>query len=66
MRIDDSGFRKRAFNHSLMTRKLILSTRGSKIMHNTKGTPPCTFRQLWDNVYDEQKIVGWLLVKEPK
>ena len=28
--IADSGLRKRAFNHSLMTRKLILSTRGCK------------------------------------
>ena len=30
MRIDDSGFRKRAFYHFLMTRQLILSTRGLK------------------------------------
>ena len=30
MRIDDSGFRKRTVNNSLMTRQLILSTRGSK------------------------------------
>ena len=50
MRIDDSGFRKRAFNHSLMTRQWILSTGGSEKMHNAKGTPPFTFRQLWDNV----------------
>ena len=33
-----------------MTRQLILSTRGSKKMFNAMGTPPCTFRQLWDNV----------------
>ena len=44
-RIDASGFRKRAINHSLMTKMLILSTRGSQKMHNTMGTPPCTFRQ---------------------
>ena len=51
MRIDDSGFRKRGFNNSLMTRQLILSTRGSQKLHNTIGTPPFTFRQLWHNVF---------------
>ena len=33
-----------------MTKQLILSTKGSKKMHKVKGTQPCTFRQLWDNV----------------
>ena len=47
LRIDHSRFRKRAINHSLMTGKLILSTRGSQKIHNTIGTPPCTFRQPW-------------------
>ena len=37
-------------NKSLTTRQLILSTRGSQKIHNTIGTPPCTFRQLWHNV----------------
>ena len=41
-----------------MTRQLILSTRGSKKIHNAMGTPPCTFRQLWDNVA--------LCVKDPE
>ena len=50
MRIDDSGFRKRTVNNSLMTRQLILSTRGSKKMIYAMGTPACTFKQLWDNV----------------
>ena len=27
-----------------------LSTRGSKKMNNTMGTPACTFKQIWDNV----------------
>ena len=55
MRIDDSGFRKRTVNNSLMTRQLILSTRGSKKMINAMGTPACTFKQLWDNVSRD----GW-------
>ena len=46
-----SGFRKRMFNNSLMTKQLILSTRASKIIINTMGTPACTFKQLWDNVF---------------
>ena len=47
----DSGFSKRAINNSLMTRQLILGSRGSREkMHNIKGTPPCTFRQSWVNV----------------
>jgi hypothetical protein len=50
LRIDDSGFRKRAFNNSLMTSQLILSTRGSKKMINAMGTPTCTLKQLWDTV----------------
>ena len=50
MRIDDSGFRKRTVNNSLMTRQLILITRESKKMINTMGTPACTFKQQWDNV----------------
>ena len=51
LRVDYSGFRKRAINQSLMTRQLILSTRGSQKIHNTIGTPPCTFRQLLHNVH---------------
>ena len=46
----DSGFRKRTVNNSLITRQLILITRGCKNMINTMGTPACTFKQLWDNV----------------
>ena len=44
-RIDYWGFRKRAINYSLMTRKWILSTRESQKIHNTIRTPPCTCRQ---------------------
>ena len=40
----------RAINPSLMTRRWILSTRGSQKIPNTIGAPPCTFRQLWHNV----------------
>ena len=58
MRIDDSGFRKRTVNNSLMTRQLILSTRGSKKMINAMGTPACTFKQLWDNVIDKEIMLG--------
>ena len=50
MRVDYSGFRKRAINQSLMTRQLILSTKGSQKIHNTIGTTPWTFIQLWHNV----------------
>ena len=46
-RIQVSGFRKRAVNHSLITRKLILCHKRSKNAHNSKGTPPCTFKQPW-------------------
>ena len=53
MRIDYSGFRKAkvVINQSLMTRQLILSTRLSQKIHNSIGTPQCTFRQLWYNMY---------------
>ena len=50
LKIDYLGFRKRAINQSLMTRQLILSTRGYQKIHNNIGSPPCTFRQLWHNV----------------
>ena len=50
LRIDYSGFSKRAINQAIMTRQLILSTRGSQKIHNSIKTPPCTFRQLWYNV----------------
>ena len=33
-----------------MTRQLILSPKGSQKIHNTSGTPPFTFTQLWHNV----------------
>ena len=45
-RIQDSGFRKRAVNHSLITRKFILCYIRSNKNHNSKGTPPCTFKRL--------------------
>jgi hypothetical protein len=58
LRIDDSGFRKRTVNNSLMTRQLILITRGSKKIINTMGTLACTFKLLWDNVVKrEVKII---------
>ena len=56
MGIDDSGFRKRTVNNSLMTRQSILSTRGSKKTINAMGTPACTFKQLWDNVCTTELI----------
>ena len=46
----------RVFNHSLMTRQLILSTRGSKKIINAMGTPACTFKQLWDNVKESGEL----------
>ena len=49
-RIEYSGFRKRAINQSLMTRQFILSSRGFQKIHNSIGTPPCTFRQPWYDV----------------
>ena len=61
MRIDDSGFRKRMVIKSLMTRQLILRTRGSKKMINAMRTPACTFNQLWDNVPEYQ--MTYILIK---
>ena len=45
LRIQDSGFRKRTINHSLMIRQLISGYRGSKEIHKSVGTPPCTYTQ---------------------
>ena len=55
LRTDDSGFRKRTFNNSLMNRQLNLSTGGSKKNINAMGTPACTFKLLWDNVTGRDK-----------
>ena len=58
-----------------MTRQLILSTRGSKKIINTMGTPACTFKQLWDNVrkscyinliWSRQKLLNFQLNEEYK
>ena len=41
-RIQGSGLRKRAINHSVLTRQLILCYLRSKKNHNSEGTPPWT------------------------
>ena len=43
-RIQDSGFRKRAANHSLFASLMIPGYRGSEKMQNSMGTPPSTFK----------------------
>ena len=46
----ESGFRNRAIKHSLKTRQLMPTYRGSIKMHKTIGTPPHTFIQPWVSV----------------
>ena len=43
--LQESGFRKRAINHSLATRQLIPLYIGSKINLYSEGTSPCTFKR---------------------
>ena len=63
-----SGFRKRAVHHSLFTRRLILGYRRSTKIHNSIGTPPCTFKQSGVSVHDYYRsymIIGYVWSGSP-